>query len=70
MPKPRARIFTWDHRQQPDLEEMAALISELSGGKVVLQEVDTGSDEYAWTVADRELSEEERQRMYEVSIGG
>lgn len=62
---PRARIFTWDHNQQPDMEAIAALVAELSGARVVMREVDTGSDEYAWVVADHEVSGEELRSLAE-----
>jgi hypothetical protein len=64
-----ARIFTWDCNQQPDMENIASFVAEISGGKVIMAEVDTQSDEYAWVVADHQVSDREGQRMYEVKTG-
>jgi hypothetical protein len=69
-PAPGPRIWRWDYNEQPPLEEIAAFIAELSGGKVVLQEVETGSQEYAWTVSGRSLSDQEREQMNTEAIGG
>jgi hypothetical protein len=49
-----ARIFSWDHDQQPDMKDIAAFVAEISGGRVVMRELETGSQEYAWLVADHE----------------
>lgn len=59
-----ARVFSWDRCQQPDMEAIAAFVAELSGGKVTMREVDTGSDEYAWVIADREVSDDEAMELY------
>lgn len=59
-----ARCFSWGWRQQPDMEAIASFVAELSDGKVRMREVDTQADEYAWVIADREVSDEEAERMY------
>lgn len=51
----KARILSWDWREQPDLDELARVLLDVSGGVVRLYQVDTGCDEYAVVVADREL---------------
>ena len=67
-----ARCFSWDCRQQPDMAAIATFVAELSDGKVVMREVDTRSDEYAWVIADREVSEEEAMALWmkEAGYGG
>ena len=64
-----ARCFSWDYRQQPDMEAIASFVAELSGGTVRMREVDTRSDEYAWVIADREVSDEEAMELYRQEAG-
>lgn len=60
-----ARCFSWDWREQPDMEAVAALVAELTDGRIRMREVDTQSDEYAWMVADHEVSDDdEAERIY------
>ena len=61
---PDARVFRWDHRQQPDLRAIAAAVTELSGGRVFMREIDTGSDEYAWVVSRTELTDQQAWLWY------
>lgn len=59
-----ARVFSWDYKQQPDLPAIAAAVTELSAGRVVMCEIDTGGDNYAWVVSDAELTDEQAWRLY------
>lgn len=59
------RVLTWDWREQPDLDRLAAHVRELSGGKVRITTVDTGSDQYAIVIADRALTADEAYAAYE-----
>jgi hypothetical protein len=59
-----ARMFTWDYRAQPEMDDIAAAVAELSGGRVFMREVNTRSDEYAWVVSDTELTDEQAERLY------
>ncbi len=61
----RAVALTWDWRQQPDWERLAVVVLDLSGGRVHLRLVDTGSDEYALVVADRDLTEQQATRVFD-----
>jgi len=48
MPEPiTSGLLTWDHRDQPDLDELAGLLRDLTGGKVRLGIAVTGDDQYA-----------------------
>jgi hypothetical protein len=60
-----ARVLSWDWRQQPDLDELARILADLSGGRLHLRQVETGSDEYAVVIADGPLSEWDAGRAYE-----
>lgn len=51
-----ARALSWDYREQPDLEDLAEILAEVSGGRIHLHQVDTGGDQYGIVVADRELT--------------
>lgn len=46
------------------MEAIAAFVAGLSDGRVRMREVDTGSDEYAWIVADREVTDDEALELY------
>lgn len=41
-----ARVFRWDHREQPDWGQIGEAVAELSGDRVHVAEHDTQSDEY------------------------
>lgn len=61
----RREILTWDYREQPDLKRLARLVTEMSGGRVHLVEVeDTGTQDYALIVSDRALDEAETSAVY------
>ena len=52
------RLFSWDWKDQPNLDAIAAAVTELSAnGQVFMREIDTGGDNYAWVVSDAELTE-------------
>jgi hypothetical protein len=63
-------LLTWDWRGQPDLDELARILLEVSAGTVHLHQVDTGGDEYAIVLADRALSDREALDVYERQSGG
>jgi hypothetical protein len=58
-----AKIITWDWKEQPDLAELAAAVAEMSGGRVHMREVDTGSDQYEWIISDYEVDDAEAERI-------
>lgn len=47
----RERTFTWDCRQQPPMDEIAAAVAEMSGGSVRMSMPETGTDEYRLIVS-------------------
>lgn len=59
-----ARVFSWDYRQQPDMAAIAAAVTGMSGGRVFMREVETGTDSYAWAVSDAALTGEQAYRLY------
>ncbi len=64
----RTGVLSWDWRGQPDLDRLARIVHDVSGGLVHLQQVDTGSDEYAIVVADRPLSPAEADSHYRADM--
>lgn len=62
--KPEPRVLVWDYRQQPDLDELAEAIADVSRGTVHLTQVDTGSDEHAIVLAARPLDAVEAYELY------
>lgn len=60
-----AKIITWDWKAQPDLETIAAVVKEISQGKVIMHEMEAGGDFYAWVIADRDLSDEEAMKLWQ-----
>ncbi len=59
------RILSWDWREQPDLDELAKALREVSGGSVHLHQVETGSDQYAIILSDRALRPNEVDTYWE-----
>lgn len=59
------RILSWDWKEQPDLDQLREALREVSGGTVHLHEVDTGSDQFAVVLTDREWSDDEVQLGYD-----
>jgi hypothetical protein len=51
-------ILTWDVGQQPDMDELAKAVREVSGGACHLHEVDTGSNDYALVISPTPLDEQ------------
>lgn len=60
----RTEVLTWGWREQPDLDRLARIITDLSGGTVHLVQVETGSDEYAIVLSDRALTKDEVDEAY------
>jgi hypothetical protein len=66
----RTELLSWDWREQPDLDRLAQIVRDLSGLRVHLTQVDTGSDEYAIVLSDQQLSEDEAAQVYAGRWGG
>ncbi len=59
------RILSWDWREQPDLDALAAVVWDVSHGAVRLYRVDTGSDDVAIIMSDRPLRPGEVDTIWE-----
>lgn len=59
------RVLSWDWREQPDLDDLADAVREVSGGRAHVTQVDTGSDQYAIVIADRKLTADEAIAAHE-----
>lgn len=57
-------LITWDHRAQPNWEDLRAIFAELCLD-VVLTEVDTGDDQYALLVSRDPISSAAAQVRYD-----
>jgi hypothetical protein len=64
------RVLSWDHRGQPDFEELADIVADLSGGLVHVREADTMSDQYALVFADLPLTDDDANRAYHTEFFG
>lgn len=65
MPTHEPVVLSWDWKEQPDLDELAAAVREMSGGTVHIHQVETHSDEYAIVIGPTELKPAEAYRIYE-----
>ena len=45
--EPQFELMTWDWKESPDMMELGRIVARLSGGKVFITEIDTGSDQVA-----------------------
>lgn len=59
-----ARVVSWDWREQPNLAVLAAAVSEVSGGRMHVSQVDTGTDDYVIVISDRVLTGDEADAVY------
>lgn len=60
----RAAVITWDFREQPDLDHLARLVHDLSGGRVHLHHPATGTDDYALIVSTTALDDTAATTLY------
>lgn len=60
----RFEVVTWDYREQPDQQSLAAAISRVSGGRVHAVWPETGDDQYALVLSDRPLTAEQAAAVY------
>jgi len=58
-----ARVMSWDWKQQPDMEQLARIVCEISGGTVFIREIETGGDFCMIVVADHEVTDEEAEGL-------
>lgn len=65
MSAPEPVVLSWDWKEQPDLDELAEIVREMSGGTVHIRQVETHSDEYAIVIAPNELDAAVAYGIYE-----
>lgn len=58
-----ARVMSWDWKEQPDLEQLAKAVYEISGRTVFIREIDTGGDFYMLVISDYVVSDEEAEGL-------
>ena len=61
---PELVIFSWDYREQPDMAEFHRAVNDISGNRVHVIPVETGSDQYAVVVCDQPLGKAEAVEAY------
>ena len=63
------RVFTWDYREQPTLAGILAAARSMPGPWSWFCP-ETGTQEYALILADRELDADEAERILRESVEG
>lgn len=63
----RTDVLSWDWREQPDIDQPGRV---LAGFGVHLHKVDTGTDEYAVVLADRQMDAAAVTEAYEARFDG
>jgi hypothetical protein len=68
--RPRGhRLLTWDDAEQPDLDGLAEILLDLSGGAIRLHRVDTGDDRHAIVLATEDLDANQLREIIERGRG-
>ena len=62
MSETAARVFTWDYREQPPLGEILAEVRKMTAPWFWICP-ETGTQEYALILSDRELNADEAERI-------
>lgn len=62
---PKHRLLTWDHHAQPDLDGLAEILLDLSGGNIKLHRVEAGGDRHAIVLATGNLDADRLRDIYE-----
>jgi hypothetical protein len=67
MPMADVRVLSWDHRDQPDLAELARLVTEMTTPRCTLHaaEATTGSDQFALVFSTQPIDEHGAYEAYE-----
>jgi hypothetical protein len=64
-------VMTWDHKEQPDLDALAAIVAAVSGGMVHLHPVRYRTeDKDALVITDRKLTADEILAAYREAFSG
>lgn len=62
--KAEPRLVSWGYRQQPDLDELAAAIEQVSKGQIILTQVDTFSSDCAVVISAEPLTVDDAYRLW------
>lgn len=58
-------VLTWDWKEEPDFDELARIVLDVSGGTCHIHFVDTESDQIALAIANTAVSDDEAREAYE-----
>ena len=60
-----SEVVSWDWKEQPDMDKIAAAVWEISGHRCSIREVNTDGDFYAILVSDQLWNREDAQAEFE-----
>ena len=67
----RVGVLSWDWKGQLDIDELAAMVLDLSGGAVHIKHINnTGSDQYAIAVSTAPLTADDAAAAYDQYLFG
>lgn len=61
----RVGVLTWDWKGSLDVNALASVLHDLTDGRIVIQEVDTGSDQYGIVIAGHPIGGADAANAYE-----
>lgn len=61
---PGVYVLTWDWREQIDLLALHNILRDMAGADIRLYRIDTGSDQYAIVLADRDMTDAEARAAW------
>ncbi len=64
MTEARTSLHWVNYPSQFDIDALAQGLDEVSGGTIHLREIDTGSEDRVFVISDRELTEDEADRVF------
>lgn len=64
---PQHRFLSWDYREQPDLDALAAALRDLTDGGLHVVAIDTGGQDYAIALSTVPLTADEARELWEAS---
>lgn len=60
-----AAVMSWDYREQPDLDDLARTVRDMTGGALNIREANTRSDQYAIVLSTAPLDETAADAVYD-----
>lgn len=66
-PNKNIAVHTWDWKEQPDWDSISAIINEFqeSGEEIAIENIDTGSDEYAVVLSTKDIPKDLVDQAYQ-----